>query len=151
MGRTIGSWMSGPAAAGGQGEGPSTHRGARLGLPATGPGSLATTGARVGAFCVDAVLSSLVAGLFTAPALPRNWSLVALIAEYVVFTALFQQTPGMRLFGLRLARVDRPVSLGVPRALLRTLLLVVLVPALIWDSDGRGMHDRLSSTAVVRT
>jgi uncharacterized RDD family membrane protein YckC len=153
MGRTIGSWMSGPAAAGdgdGRGDAHQTHRGARLGLPATGPGSLATAGARVGAFCVDVVLSALVAGLFTAPELPRNWSLVVLVAEYVLFTALFQQTPGMRLFGLRLERVDRPAALGVPRAVLRTLLLVVLVPALIWDSDGRGMHDRLTSSAVVR-
>jgi len=92
-----------------------------------------------------------VASLFTAPELPRNWSLVAFLAEYVVFGAAFGQTPGMRLFGLRLIRVDRPARVGVPRILVRTSLLVLLVPALVWDADGRGLHERFSQTAVVRT
>ena len=126
-------------------------RGRRLGAPPSGPGSLAGYGARLGAFFTDVVLSALVAGLFTAPELPRNWSLVAFLAESVVFGAAFGQTPGMRLFGLRLIRVDRPARVGVPRMLVRTLLLVLLVPALIWDADGRGLHERFSQTAVVRT
>ena len=29
-------------------------------------------------------------------------------------------------------------------------LLVLLVPALLVDADGRGLHDRLTDTAVVR-
>ena len=29
-------------------------------------------------------------------------------------------------------------------------LLVLLVPALLVDADGRGLHDRLTGTAVVR-
>lgn len=151
MGRTLGSWLSGPAAAGdGAGPADQKYRGERLSLPEDGSGSLATTGARVGAFLVDILLSGLVAGLFTAPELPRNWSLVVLFAQYVVFTAFFSQTPGMRLFGIRLARVDQPAPLGVVRALVRTILLVLLIPALIWDADGRGMHDRAAGTAVIR-
>jgi uncharacterized RDD family membrane protein YckC len=102
-------------------------------------------------FIVDAVLSSLVAGLFTAPDLPRNWSLVVLVAEYVVFTVAFGQTPGMRLVGLRVVRVDRPARVDPWRAVVRTILLVLLVPALIWDADGRCLHDRFSQTAVLRT
>src|SRR3569833_2251151 len=39
-------------------------RGASLGLPAEGPGSLASFGTRVLAFLVDALASALVAGLF---------------------------------------------------------------------------------------
>ncbi|HEX5493235.1 MAG TPA: RDD family protein [Mycobacteriales bacterium] len=150
----LGSWLSGPSAAGDGAAGGAGsaggYRGARLGLPEAGPGSLAGTAARVGAFCLDAALSALVAGLFTAPALPRNWSLVALVVDYVVFTSIFGQTPGMRLFGLRLVRADRPAPVGVPRAVIRTVLLALLVPALIWDSDGRGLHDRASATVVVR-
>lgn len=111
---------------------------------------MATAAVRLGAFCVDAVLSALVAGLFTAPELPRNWSLLVLMASYVVFTSFFGQTPGMRLFGIRLVRVDRPTPVGVPRAVVRTVLLVLLVPALIWDADGRGLHDRVARTVVVR-
>jgi uncharacterized RDD family membrane protein YckC len=125
-------------------------RGRRLGLPESGPGSLAPAGHRLAAFVADIALSALVAGLFTAPQLPRNWSLAAFLAEYAVFGAAFGQTPGMRLLGLRLVRADRPARVGPVRVLARTAMLALLVPALIWDADGRGVHDRLTGTAVIR-
>src|SRR3954467_5118435 len=78
-------------------------RGASLGLPAHGPGSVAGFGSRVVAFLVDALASALVAGLFTAPRLPGNWSLAAFAGVTVVTLVAFGQTPGMRLLGLRLA------------------------------------------------
>jgi uncharacterized RDD family membrane protein YckC len=96
------------------------------------------------------VLCTLVAGLFTAPELPRLWSLLAFFCEYVFFSATFGQTPGMALLRLGLVRVNGSGRVGIGRAGLRTVLLMVLVPAVIFDSDGRGMHDRLTGTAVVR-
>jgi uncharacterized RDD family membrane protein YckC len=126
------------------------RRGASLGLPADGPGSLANFGTRVLAFLVDAVLAAVVAGFFTAPALPGNWSLLSLAVVYVVSLVAVGQTPGMLLFGLRLAH-PRPASrLALWRAVVRTGLLFLLVPALVVDADGRGLHDRLTGTAVVR-
>jgi uncharacterized RDD family membrane protein YckC len=125
-------------------------RGASLGLPADGPGSLAAFGTRVGAFCVDALGSALVAGLFTAPELPGNWALVAFAAVTVVTLVAFGQTPGLRLLGLRLAHPRPGQRLAPWRAVVRTALLCLLVPALLVDSDGRGLHDRLTGTAVVR-
>ncbi|RBY85483.1 RDD family protein [Blastococcus sp. TF02A-30] len=125
-------------------------RGASLGLPAEGPGSLGGFSTRIGAFLVDAVGSALVAGLFTAPELPRNWSLLSFALVTVVTLVLFGQTPGMRLFGLRLAHPHPQARLAPWRAVVRTALLMVLVPALIVDADGRGLHDRLTGTAVVR-
>jgi uncharacterized RDD family membrane protein YckC len=125
-------------------------RGASLGLPADGPGSLAAFGTRVGAFCVDALGSALIAGLFTAPALPGNWALAAFAALPVVTLVAFGQTPGMRLLGLRLAHPRPGQRLAPWRAVVRTALLCLLVPALLVDSDGRGLHDRLTDTAVVR-
>lgn len=133
---------------------PAGFRGQRLGLPPEGTGSLAPTGTRLVAFVIDAVLSALVAGLFTAPHLPGNVSLIVFAAEYILFGAFFAQTPGMRVVGVRLLRVDgadRPARIGLPRAVLRTALLMVIVPALITDADGRGVHDRLAGTAVVRS
>lgn len=125
-------------------------RGAALGLPRTGPGSLASFGQRVVAFVVDALLAALVAGLLTAPELPRNWSLLAFALITVVFLVLAGQTPGMRLLGLRLAHPRPEARLALWRAVARTGLLVLLVPALVVDSDGRGLHDRWTGTAVIR-
>jgi uncharacterized RDD family membrane protein YckC len=124
-------------------------RGASLGLPADGPGSLASFQSRVAAFLIDAVAAFLVAGLFTAPDLPRNWSLVAFVAVTVGSLVAFGQTPGMRLLGLRLAHPRAGERLAPWRAVVRTALLCLLVPALLVDADGRGLHDRLTDTAVV--
>ncbi len=125
-------------------------RGASLGLPADGPGSLAPFGTRVGAFLVDAVGSALVAGVFTAPGLPGNWSLLAFAVVTVATLIAFGQTPGMRLLGLRLAHPEPGKRLAPWRGVVRTALLLLLVPALVVDANGRGLHDRLTDTAVVR-
>ena len=125
-------------------------RGASLGLPSDGPGSLAAFGTRVGAFLLDSLAAALVAGLFTAPDLPGNWSLVSFGLITVVSLVIAGQTPGMRLLGLRLAHPRPGARLAVWRAVVRTALLMLLVPALLVDADGRGLHDRLTGTAVVR-
>jgi uncharacterized RDD family membrane protein YckC len=125
-------------------------RGAALGLPADGPGSLAGFGQRLGAFAVDAVAAAFVAGLVTAPEFPGNWSLLSFVLITVVFLVATGQTPGMRLLGLRLAHPRPGGRLALWRAVVRTGLLALLVPALVVDADGRGLHDRLTDTAVVR-
>ena len=125
-------------------------RGAALGLPAEGPGSLAGFGQRAVAFLVDALAAALIAGLVTAPELPRNWSLLSFGLITVVFLVLTGQTPGMRLLGLRLAHPQPEQRLALWRAVVRTGLLMLLLPALVVDSNGRGLHDRLTDTAVVR-
>jgi uncharacterized RDD family membrane protein YckC len=136
-----------------------------LGLPADGVGSTASVGQRAVGFAIDAVLSALVASIFTAPHLPRNTSLIVLGVEYVLFTAIFGQTPGMRVVGIRLARLNAPppdgpagqptgtstAIIGVPRAVVRTVLLLLLIPAVIWNSDSRGLHDRAAGVVVVRS
>jgi uncharacterized RDD family membrane protein YckC len=126
-------------------------RGAALGLPAEGPGSLAAFSTRAVAFVIDALASAFIAGLFTRPHLPGNWSLVSFAVITIGTLILFGQTPGMRLFGLRLAHPREGQRLAAWRAVVRTALLMLLIPALIVDADGRGLHDRLTDTAVVRS
>ncbi|MDX6199587.1 MAG: hypothetical protein QOJ79_2738 [Actinomycetota bacterium] len=150
MPRWTGTWLSGPAAAGVSLRAEGEWRGRRLGLPADGPGAVATFGRRLIAFVVDAVVCALVAGLWTAPDAPGPWSFVPLAILYVGAVPLAGQTLGMRLLGVRMialgaARVD-PV-----RAAVRFVLLSLLIPALISDRDGRGLHDKAARTAVVRT
>ena len=125
------------------------RRGASLGLPDSGPGSLESFGTRVIAYFVDALIAAVTAALFTAPSLPGNWSLLSFGLIYVVSLIAFGQTPGMRLLGLRLAHPREGQRLAAWRAVVRTALLMLLVPALVVDADGRGLHDRLTGTAVV--
>ena len=48
-----------------------------------------------------------------------------------------------------MVRLDgRP--LGLVGVFVRTLLLCLLVPALIWDRDGRGLHDKAVGSVLVR-
>lgn len=138
------------------GSAPQAYRGERIGLPESGPGSLTTTGRRLGAFVVDAIASSLIAALFFvgshrtgADRFPGSWSLVPLAVDYVLGLLVAGRTLGMYLFGLRVVRVDRAAAVDPFRAISRTVLLFLLIPAVIWDRDGRGLHDRFSDTAVV--
>ena len=121
------------------------------GLPEAGPGSVAPAGPRLGAFLVDVVLSGVIAALFTAPDLPRNRSLLVFAVLYFGFTVLVGQTPGMRLLKLRVVRIDRKAPVGLWRSAVRTLGVILVIPAVLRDREGRAVHDRLTQTAVVRS
>jgi uncharacterized RDD family membrane protein YckC len=108
-------------------------------------------GRRLAAFALDLLLSAVIAGMFTAPRLPENWSLLAWVLLTVVPIAAFGVTPGMIALGLRVARLDGRAYVGLPRAVLRTVLLFFLVPAVITDADRRGLHDRATGVIVLRS
>jgi uncharacterized RDD family membrane protein YckC len=142
--------------------GPQAYRGQRLGLPESGPASLAGAGARIGAFFVDSIASTFVAALFVqtlhhgphrdaADRLPGYWSLIPFALDYVLGMLVAGRTLGMYLFGLRIIRVDQSAAVDPWRAILRTVLLMLLVPAVVFDKDARGLHDRYTDTAVVRS
>ncbi|HMA46489.1 MAG TPA: RDD family protein [Frankiaceae bacterium] len=150
MGRAVGSWLEGPRLPRDQ------PPGVRLGLPADGPGSAVGFGPRLGAFVVDGIVANLIAGipyLVGARYSPGTRGLVVyaafLLQELVLITAT-GQTFGMRLTGLRVIRVSDRGLQRLRWVLARTVLLGLLVPALIWDRDRRGVHDKAPGTVVVR-
>jgi uncharacterized RDD family membrane protein YckC len=114
------------------------------------PGTIATAGRRLGAFLIDAVSSAAVATLFTAPDLPRNRSLLVFAVVYFACTVLAQQTLGMKLLGLRVVRVDEPAPVGAWRSAVRTVGVILLIPAVLRNGEGRSLHDVLTQTAVIR-
>lgn len=132
-----------------------TPAGVRLGLPAEGPGSVSGFGPRLGAFVLDAIVANLLAGLpylFGAHYRPGDRGLVvagAFLLMELVLLPTSGQTLGMRFVRLRVLRLDGRL-MGIGAALLRTVLLGLVIPALIWDRDGRGLHDRASGVVVVR-
>jgi uncharacterized RDD family membrane protein YckC len=100
------------------------------------------------AFLLDAVMCRLVQLLL----LPDLWWGVTLVfgVEVFVLTAFGGASAGQRLLRLRVVRLDgRPVGLGT--SFVRTALVLLLVPALITDSDGRGLHDKAAGTVLLRS
>lgn len=151
--QAIGSWLSGPRAAAEEAGVDFGYRGEQLGLPEHGPGSIARPGRRLGALAVDWALCLLIAyGLLTDgyDQATGNWALLVFFVLGVLTVGTVGFTPGKRLLGLRVV-AEGGGRLNPLRVLLRTALLCVAVPALIWDRDGRGLHDRLARTIEVRT
>lgn len=129
--------------------------GQRLGLPAHGPGSVASWGRRVAALFIDWFLASfivLVLARGTSPWTPGSlaqlWPLAAWIVIVALSTGLTGASPAQHLLKLRVIRLDRrPV--GPWNGLVRTTLIALVVPPLVADADRRGWHDLAVGTVVV--
>ncbi|MFF3325972.1 RDD family protein [Streptomyces sp. NPDC002889] len=150
--QVIGSWLSGPRAAAEDMGVDFGYRGRRLGLPESGPGSIAPLGRRFGALFVDWGLCVLIAyGLFSGGDQQKasNVALVVFLVLSALTVGTVGFTPGKRLFGLRVV-AENGERLGVFRVVVRSVLLCLAIPALVWDRDGRGLHDRLARAVQVR-
>jgi hypothetical protein len=139
----MGSWLEGSP------QGNRGYRGERLGLPESGPGAFAPMGRRIGALLVDWLVASLVSlALFHYHPMA---TLGVFAVENILLVSTLGFTIGHRLFNLRV----RPDVEGVPmigflRGTVRAVLLCLVIPPVIWDADGRGMHDRAARTVIVR-
>lgn len=76
-------------------------------------------------------------------------TLAIFAVEQAVFLVTVNGSIGHLVVGLRVVPIAGGY-LGVWRPLVRTVLLCVVIPAVIWDRDQRGMHDRLVGTVLVR-
>ncbi len=122
------------------------YPGQRFGLPERGPMSVAPMGRRVLALFIDWLLSMLIAYGFTRS---QFWTIAVFAVEVYTLTAVTGITVGKRLCGIRVMRTGGgPVGFGW--ALVRTAILLTVVPPLLSDRDLRGMHDRAADTIVVR-
>ncbi len=123
-----------------------SYPGERLGYPREGTGSIGRLGRRVGALAIDYGAAYLISGFF-------GWDPLAILAIFaaiqIVFIPTIQGSPGHRIFRLRLVRVDGAWT-GLWRPVVRTLLLILVIPAAIWDADQRGLHDKVAGTVLLR-
>lgn len=161
MREVAGSWLSGPTSSGGGPE--QKYKGERLGMPSAGEGSMASLGARFGALIVDWFLAYALVGIvvaFAGPgalggetaaavtswAVPTVWGVIGVVCVW-----LFAQSPGQAMLGIGTARIDADERVGFVRSLVRVVFIFFLIPPLVQDEDGRGMHDRATGTALIRT
>jgi uncharacterized RDD family membrane protein YckC len=157
MPRTFGSWLSGPSPseAGASATGAAEYPGQRLGLPQSGPRSLARMGRRIGALLIDWLIAYGLAALAMTFGLVSMATLsTAVLVVWFVLGALsvrlFGFTPGQLACGLIVVPVDGREHVGIGRAVVRGLLIALVIPAVVTDSDLRGLQDRATNTAIVR-
>lgn len=130
---------------------PSRWPGERLGLPDTGPGSVGRLGRRLAALAIDWAAAMLIALLFARyDSLVYSWVTLGIFAlMQILFIPTIGGSIGHRLVGMRVVPLVGG-WVGPWRPIVRTLLLVIVLPALVWDSDQRGFHDKVAGTVLIR-
>lgn len=138
-----------------------SYPGDRLGLPEEGAGSVATFPRRLVAIIIDWLLCQFIAAaLFGVGWGATGWAsfvpLAIFAVENVLLVSTVGTTIGHRIMGLTVHRLQ-PAELsplggppGPVAGLIRTVLLCLAIPAIIPDSDNRGLHDKAAGTVIVR-
>ncbi|WP_426998984.1 RDD family protein [Pseudarthrobacter sp. N5] len=140
--KDIGSWLTGPDTSG-----ISKYPGERLGLPESGPGSIARAGRRILAILIDwgiaVVISNFAFG-------GNSWATLAVFgAEQILLIGTLGYSIGHRVLGIHVVQLAGGPA-GPFAAVVRTLLLCLVIPAVIFDPDHRGVHDKAVNTVLVR-
>lgn len=123
-----------------------------LGLPQSGPGSLAPWSRRLLALFIDWGIASLIS---------LTWfdydvwvTLGLFVLFHVVLTGLLGVTIGKRLVRIQVVQITpegAQASLPGPHwALVRTLLMLLIIPPLVISPEGRAAHDRIAGTIQLR-
>ncbi|WP_166871664.1 MULTISPECIES: RDD family protein [unclassified Salinibacterium] len=121
--------------------------GKKLGLPEEGPRSVGRLGRRLAALAIDWAIAVVISVAFFA------YDPFATLAIFAATQILFQWLTNGSIGHLIMRMRVVPVAggyLGVWRPIVRTLLICFVIPAVIWDADQRGLHDKAAGTVLVR-
>jgi uncharacterized RDD family membrane protein YckC len=124
--------------------------------PATpGPGVPAGLGRRAGAIALDWLVALLLARLIPGAEYGSSDSALATLAifalEIIVLTWLTGSSFGQRILGIAVVS-ETGGRLSLWRIIVRTLLICIVIPALVYDSQRRGLQDlAVGSRVVMRT
>ena len=121
--------------------------GERLGLPESGPGSLAKLGRRILAIGIDWSLALFVSQAFAGG--DSTVTLAVFAVMQLLLVATLGYSVGHRVLGLQVRRLDGQY-VGLGRSFIRVLLILLVIPATIWDGDNRGLQDKAAGTVLVR-
>ncbi|MDT0170141.1 RDD family protein [Pseudarthrobacter sp. BRE9] len=140
--KDIGSWLSGPDTSG-----ISRYPGERLGLPESGPGSIARAGRRITAICIDWGIALLISNFAFGG---DSWATLAVFAiEQTLLVGTLGYSIGHRIMRIAVVRPGGGTP-GPLAGLVRAVLLCLVIPAVIFDPDQRGLHDKAMNTLLIR-
>lgn len=114
-----------------------------------------TLGRRAAAISVDwlacySIVAALSGGLGQMGPDQSLRILALFFVEVSILTALQGASLGQKIFGMKVVRFSDGGAIRPLQALIRTLFLVLVVTAVTYDENGRGIHERLSRTALIR-
>ncbi|MDI3194796.1 RDD family protein [Pseudarthrobacter sp. AL07] len=138
----IGSWLSGPDTSG-----ISRYPGERLGMPESGSGSMARAGRRFLAIALDWGIALLISNFAFGG---DSWATLAVFgSEQMLLVGTLGYSIGHRMAGIHVLRLGGGPA-GPMAAVVRSVLLCLVIPAVIFDPDQRGLHDKAMNTVLVR-
>lgn len=114
------------------------------------PGQIAGMGRRFLALTLDWMMSWAVGSLFFTQNTRQLWIPAVLFFQVVLLTVTTGSSAGQKIFRLSVVRYPQFTSVGLGATLIRTLLILLVIPAVVFDRDGRGLHDRIAKTAVIK-
>lgn len=103
------------------------------------------------ALAIDWVAAMVVASFFAGYG-TDNYAMLTLAIFAIQITLLqwlMGSSFGQRITGCAVMSVVGGRA-GVLRLALRTALICLVIPPVVWDRDGRGLHDRIAGTVCVR-
>lgn len=110
---------------------------------------------RIGALFIDWFVALLSAAAVTGTSIadPEGagpwWPLLMFLIEVAVLTGLVGTSIGKRLTGIKVIRPGG-APVGLWRALVRTALVLLVIPPLVNTAERRGLHDLAAGSMVVR-
>jgi uncharacterized RDD family membrane protein YckC len=73
------------------------------------------------------------------------------LGQYLFFSILGGATPGHRIVGLKIVNFSDGQMPTPKQALIRTALLAIVITAITFDQNGRGINERFSGTVLIRS
>ena len=75
-------------------------------------------------------------------------TLLIFATEVTLFTWMMGSSFGQRIVGIRVRDLVKDSNPTLVQSFIRTLLIVLLIPPLLADATGRGLHDRIAKTKI---
>ena len=117
-----------------------------------------TLGRRLAAITIDWLASYAIAFAFFAGggnfgervSESRVPTTLILVAEYAILIALTGASFGHRLLRMKVVDFNNGGLPSIRQVLIRTGLMAIVITAITYDEDGRGIHERFSQTKLER-
>jgi len=111
-------------------------------------------GRRFAAISIDWAIATFSAALIIplqssslGPSLTR---LGVFVLEVALLTSLGGASAGQRIMKIKVLTSPDYLFVKPTAVFLRTILIALVIPAVVTDQDGRGLHDRIAKTVVVK-